>query len=126
MQHPETVTVMKDGKQYTVNKEDYERTPDHYGEIVDLVTTSKGKGETIKRDDVNVEPPPMLAGNPLNPVGQPEGQVPSPTVVQKGEKYFVVGDDGEVDSRFEKKGYKTDVEAWTEVARITDQASKAI
>lgn len=129
MQHPETVTVAgKDGKPIIVNKADYDASPDGYGKLMDAETTAKGKGAAITRDEAttNVEPPAMLAGNPLNPVGQPEGQVTAPTVVQKGDKYFVVDDKGEHDTRFNEKGYKTDVEAWTAVAKIAEPQSKAV
>lgn len=123
MQHPETVTVMKDGKEYVVNKEDYDKTPDKYGEIMEAVTTSKGKGGAPTREEAaDVNPPSMLAGNLLNPAGQPEGQLTTPTVIQRGDKYFVVDDKGENDPRFNSKGYKSDVDAWTEVGKLEIKA----
>lgn len=98
MQHPETVTTA-DG--FVVNKEDYDANPDKFGALMDELTTAKG--------------------NPLNPAGQPEGILTTPTVVQKGDKYFVVDDKGEHDARFNPKGYKTDVDAWTEVGKLQPQ-----
>lgn len=109
MQHPETVTLANG---VVVNKDDYEMTPGKYGELMAEETSDKGRGVVI------TEKPPMLAGNPLNPAGQPEGILMTPTVVQKGDKFFVVDDKGEHDARFNAKGYKTDVEAWTEVAKF--------
>lgn len=120
MQHPETVTTA-DG--FVVNKEDYDANPDKFGALMDELTTAKGKGATPTREDAAAKPeaPPMLAGNPLNPAGQPEGILTTPTVVQKGDKYFVVDDKGEHDARFNPKGYKTDVDAWTEVGKLQPQ-----
>lgn len=116
MQHPETVTLANG---VVVNKDDYEMTPGKYGELMAEETSDKGRGEPQTRDAaVITEKPPMLAGNPLNPAGQLEGILTTPTVVQKGDKFFVVDDKGEHDARFNAKGYKTDVEAWTEVAKF--------
>lgn len=120
MQHPETVTVVgEDGKPLLINKTDVEANPDKYAEWKEKSDTAKGKGKPLTRDAAPVvEPPPILAGNPLNPAGQPEGILTTPTVVQKGDTFFVVDDKGEDDARFNAKGYKTDVEAWTEVAKF--------
>lgn len=123
MQHPETVTLATG---VVINKEDYDRTPDAYGELMAEVTEAKGKGAPPMREEAaKQEAPPMLAGNPLNPAGQPEGILTTPTVVQKGDKYFVVDDKGEHDARFNPKGYKTDVDAWTEVGKLQPQTVTA-
>ena len=111
MQHPETVTVSRNGVPTIINKDDHDPKND---KLWEETITAKGKGKAPTAAEP-VEPPPMLAGNP---VGQPEGQVVTPTVIQKGDTYFVVDDKGEHDARFDPKGYKTDVAAWTEVAKF--------
>lgn len=106
----ETVTVhAKDGSPLIVNKSDYDADPKRWGKTYDPKNDTKAKADPV-------EPPPMLAGNPLNPAGQPEGRATTPAVVQKGDKYFVQDDKGETPDGFSDKGYKTDIEAWSAVA----------
>ena len=71
MQHPETVIVNRGGVPVTINKDDHDPKAEKLWEDA---KRAKGSAPAPKQGEP-VEPPPILAGNPLNPAGQPEGQL---------------------------------------------------